>query len=107
MGNLECVDCGTHVTVTPRAPAEPRCPRCNNYLLVKREVLKRRKQVADLKAELHTLRADKERLDWLEADAPRYDHDPEARIERVRALWWDGRPSFKARAAIDAAKEKT
>lgn len=47
---------------------------------------------------------DTERLDWLEADAPRYDHDPEARIERVRAFWWDGRPSSKARAAIDRAR---
>jgi len=47
---------------------------------------------------------DTERLDWLEEDGPRYDHDPEARIERVRAFWWDGRPSFKARAAIDRAR---
>jgi len=61
--------------------------------------------VAALEAELREAKADVERLDWLEEDAPRYDHDPEARIEQVRALWWDGRPSFKARAAIDAAKE--
>ena len=93
-----CTDCGDPVPITPRAPAEPRCTRCRNYFLVKREVLKRRGQVADLEAELLTLRADKERLDWL---GVRTGH-----AQNLFQAWFKCGVGADIRSEIDAEKEK-